>query len=138
LEFIRNNLLYVVLAVTSGGMLLWQTLRGTGGNQVTPQEATLLINREDALVVDVRDSAEWAAGHIVQAHHIALDQLDRRLTEIEKYKQRTVIVCCLAGGRSSGACARLKAAGFEKVFNLSGGINAWREAGLPLTTHTTR
>ena len=134
MEFIRNNLLYVVLAVTSGGMLLWQTLRGTGGNQVTPQEATLLLNREDALVIDVRGIDEWTSGHIANARHISLDQLDRRLTEIEKYKQRAVIVCCHSGMRSLGACARLKKSGFEKVHNLSGGITAWRDAGLPLTT----
>lgn len=134
MEFIQNNLLYVILAVVSGGMLLWQTFRGTGGNQVTPQEATLLLNREDAVVVDVRSGEEWATGHIAGARHMPLDQFDRRLTEIEKYKQRAVIVCCHSGMRSSGGCAKLKKSGFEKVHNLAGGVNAWRDAGLPLTT----
>lgn len=134
MEFIQNNLLYVVLAVVSGGMLLWQTFRGTGGNQVSPQEATLLLNREDAVVVDVRGSDDWALGHIAGARHIPLDQLDRRLTEIEKYKQRAVIVCCHSGMRSLGGCSKLKASGFEKIHNLAGGVNAWRDAGLPLTT----
>ncbi len=134
MEFIQHNLMYVLLAVVSGGMLLWQTFRGTGGNQVNVQQAVLLINREDALVIDVRGGDEWATGHIANARHITLDQMDRRLTEIEKYKQRPVIVCCHSGMRSLSACAKLKKSGFENVHNLSGGISAWREAGLPLTT----
>lgn len=134
LDFVLNNLMYVVLAVGSGGMLLWQTFNGAGVDRVSPQEATLLMNREDALVIDVRDAAEWASGHIPNARHIVLDQLDKHLPEIEKFKARPLIVNCQSGNRSTMACGKLKKHGFEKVFNLSGGISAWREAGLPVTT----
>lgn len=134
MDFVTNNIMYVLLAVVSGGMLLWQTLKGTGGSQVTPQAATLLMNREDALVLDVRDAAEWASGHIPNARHISLDQLDKHLPEIDKYKARPLIVSCQSGHRSSGACGKLKKHGFEQVYNLAGGIAAWREAGLPVTT----
>ena len=134
LDFVLNNLMYVAIAVVSGGMLLWQTFNGAGGNQISPQEATLLMNREDALVIDVRDAAEWATGHIPNARHIALDQLEKQFPEIEKFKTRPLIVNCQSGSRSSTACGKLKKHGFEKVFNLSGGIGAWRDAGLPVTT----
>ncbi|SMB24034.1 Rhodanese-related sulfurtransferase [Sterolibacterium denitrificans] len=134
MDFVTNNIMYVLLAVVSGGMLLWQTLKGTGGSQLTPQAATLLMNREDALVLDVRDAAEWASGHIPNARHISLDQLDKHLPEINKYKTRPLIVSCQSGHRSSGACGKLKKQGFEQVYNLAGGIAAWRDAGLPVTT----
>lgn len=132
MEFIQQNLMWVMAAVISGAMLIASFLRG-GGKGISVPEATLLINREDALVLDVRETSEWSAGHIVNARHIALGQLDKRLSEIDKYKDRPVIVCCASGNRSSSACGSLKKAGFEKVFNLSGGIGAWTDAGLPVT-----
>jgi len=134
LEFVQNNLMYVILALTSGGMLLWNLMSNSGGDRVSPMQATLLLNREDALMIDVRETAEWASGHIPNARHIALGQLDKQLSEIEKYKTRPLIVSCQTGNRSSTACGKLKKLGFEKVFNLAGGVAAWREAGLPMTT----
>ncbi len=133
MEFIQENLTWVLLAVVSGAMLLWQSLRG-GGNNVSIPEATLLLNREDAVVVDVRESHEWSAGHIPNARHIALGQLGKHLSELEKFKERPLIICCASGNRSSSACHTLKKAGFERVFNLAGGIGAWTDAGLPITT----
>lgn len=133
-QFVLDNLLFVALAVGSGGMLFWQLLAGGGGNPISPQAATLLINREDALVLDVRSASEWNGGHIAQARHVPLEQLDSQLAELEKFKQRTVIVGCQSGARSMGACKRLRKLGFEKVYNLAGGMSAWRDAGLPVTT----
>ena len=134
LEFVRNNLMYVVLAVTSGAMLIWQTVSGSGGNRVTPLQATLMLNRDDALVIDVREANEWSAGHIPNSRHIVLGQLEKHIHEIEKFKTRPLIINCQTGNRSSSACGTLKKHGFEKVYNLAGGIGAWREAGLPVTT----
>jgi rhodanese-related sulfurtransferase len=132
MDFVQQNLMWVILAAVSGGMLLVNLIRG-GGKGISVTEATLLINREDAVVIDVRESQEWSAGHIPNARHLALGQLDKRLSEIEKFKARPVIVCCASGNRSSSACGTLKRAGFERVFNLSGGIGAWKDAGLPVT-----
>jgi len=132
-EFIQHNLMWVGLAAVSGGMLLWQMFSGAGGNNITVNAATLKINREDALVVDVRETAEWSAGHIPNARHIALGHLAKHLSEIDKFKQKPVIVVCASGNRSSSACRTLKKAGFEQVFNLAGGIRSWGDAGLPLT-----
>jgi rhodanese-related sulfurtransferase len=134
LEFVQNNLMYVMLAVTSGAMLVWQTMSSSGRNQVSPMQATLLLNREDALVIDVREASEWSAGHIPNSRHIAISQLEKQIHEIEKFKTRPLIVNCQTGNRSSSACGTLKKHGFEKVYNLAGGIGAWREAGLPTTT----
>jgi rhodanese-related sulfurtransferase len=133
MEFIQQNLMWIMLAAVSGGMLVFQTLRGAGAG-ISVADATLKLNREDALVLDVRETHEWDRGHIASARHIALGQLDKRMHEIEKFKGRPVIVVCASGNRSSSACGSLKRAGFEKVFNLSGGIGAWSDAGLPTTT----
>jgi rhodanese-related sulfurtransferase len=132
MEFLQENYMWVLLAALSGGMLIWPALRGNGGITVT--EATSLMNREDGVVLDVRETHEWSTGHIPNARHIALGQLESHLSELEKLKGKPIIVCCASGNRSSSACATLKKAGFEKVFNLAGGIGAWTDAGLPVTT----
>lgn len=132
MEFVQQNIMWVMAAAISGGMLLFSFMR-PGGKGVTVAEATLLINREDAVVVDVRETSEWSSGHIPNARHIALGQLNQRLAELEKVKSKPLIVCCASGNRSSSACGTLKKAGFERVFNLSGGIRAWSDAGLPVT-----
>jgi len=133
MDFVQQNLMWIMLAAISGGMLLLQTLRG-GGNNISVADATLKLNREDALIIDVRETHEWDRGHIPNARHIALGQIGKRMQEIEKFKSRPVIVVCASGNRSSSACGTLKRAGFEQVFNLAGGIGAWSEANLPVTT----
>ncbi len=134
MEFLQQNIMWVALAAISGGMLVWPMIAGGTIARVTPAEATLLMNREDALVLDVRETGEWSSGHIAGARHITLAQLDKRMSEIEKFKDRPIIVCCASGNRSSSACGQLKKGGFERVFSLGGGISAWLEASLPLTT----
>ena len=134
MEFLQQNMIWVALAAVSGGMLLWPMVSGGGAENLTPAQATLLINREDALVLDVRETGEWSTGHIPGARHIALAQLEKRMSEIEKFKDRPIIICCASGNRSSSVCGQLKKGGFAKVFSLAGGISAWLEANLPLTT----
>lgn len=133
MEFVQQNLMWVGMAAVSGGMLLWQMFSGTGGNNISVNQATLLINREDALVVDVRETAEWSAGHIPESRHIALGHLSKHLSEIDRFKEKPVIVVCASGNRSGAACGTLKKAGFQQVFNLAGGVHAWSDAGLPMT-----
>ena len=134
MEFLQQNMMWVALALVSGGMLLWPMVAGSTVPRVTPAEATLLMNREDALVLDVRETGEWGSGHIHGARHITLGQLGTRMSEIEKFKDKPVIICCASGNRSSSACGQLKKGGFEKVYSLDGGISAWIGANLPLTT----
>jgi rhodanese-related sulfurtransferase len=134
MEFLQENMIWVALACVSGGMLIWPMVSGGGVANLTPAQATLLMNREDALVLDVRETAEWSSGHITGARHITLGQLDKRLSELDKFKEKPIIVVCATGNRSSSACGQLKKHGFGKVFSLGGGVSSWRDANLPLTT----
>lgn len=135
MEFIKANLTWVVMAIVSGGALLWPLIRNrSSGASLSPLEATLKINREDAIVLDVREPAEWAKGHIPNAKHIPLGQIEKRLAELDKFKAKPIIVSCATGSRSGSVCGTLRKAGFEKVFNLAGGLPAWEQAGQPLIT----
>ena len=132
IRFVENNALLLAVAVISGAMLLWPLFRkSSGGPWVEAAEATQLINREDALVVDVREPGEYGAGHVLGAKNIPLERLDGS-GELAKRKDRTIILYCESGARSGKGLAALKKLGYGKVFNLSGGLPAWRQAGLPV------
>jgi rhodanese-related sulfurtransferase len=132
-KFVTEHMFLVALAAVSGGMLIWPAIRrGTGGASISTLQATLLINQQNALVLDVRDGAEYEKGHVLNARHIPMGELAARAAEIEKYKGKPVIVICESGNRSDKAAATLRKQGFEQAVTLSGGIGAWRQAGLPL------
>jgi rhodanese-related sulfurtransferase len=134
LKFVQENLLLIAVALVSGAMLLWPYLRRVGGGpSVSAAQATHLINREDALVVDVRDPGEYGAGHILGAKNLPLSRIDTGGSEIAaKRKDKPVIVYCDTGNRSAKAASALKNQGFARVVSLSGGLGAWQQAGLPL------
>lgn len=133
MQFIQNNLLLFVVAFVSGAMLLWPLVRrSAGGPWVNPTQATHLINREDAFVIDVREPGEYAAGHVLGARNVPLARLEAAAGELVKKKDRPVIVYCDGGDRSGKALAALKKLGYTRVANLSGGIGAWQQAGLPV------
>ena len=133
-EFLLNNLALVALFLASGALLLWPELsRFAGGaNAVGTLEATRLMNQPGALVLDVREDAEFASGHLPKARHIPLAQLGTRIGEIAKFKDKPVIVTCRSGARSGSACRALRNAGFTQVYNLKGGVPAWEQASLPV------
>lgn len=134
LQFIQNNIWLVLAAVVSGGMLMWPVIRKlvSGGAEVDTFQAIQLINRRDAVVVDVREGSEYAAGHIPNAKHIPAGQLASRLKELEKFKQRPILLTCSNGTRSASATGVLKKHGFNEVVNLKGGLMAWQQASLPV------
>jgi len=132
MEFINQNVLLISLVVVSGLSMLWPLLARPSGNSVTPAEATQLINREDAHIVDVREADEYASGHLPDAKNIPVAKLADRIGELEKFKDKPIIVCCATGMRSNKACAELKKHGFEKLHNLAGGVDAWVGAGYPI------
>jgi rhodanese-related sulfurtransferase len=134
MQFLQENWMLVALAVVSGAMLVWNFIGGSlsGVEQADTLKATRLYN-DDALVLDVREDKEYAAGHIPKAKHIPLGQLAGRLQEIEKFKGKPILVTCRSGHRSARACGMLKKAGFETVYNQAGGILAWERANLPVT-----
>jgi rhodanese-related sulfurtransferase len=129
------NMALLGAVIISGGMLVWPfigRLMRPGGQDVGPAEAVQLMNRRDAVVLDVRDAAEYKSGHITNARHIPEADLDARAKELEKVKTRPIIVSCGRGNRSAGIASRLRKLGFNEVFSLRGGIAAWREANMPL------
>ena len=133
MDFVQSNLLLIAVAFVSGAMLLWPLIRrGAGGPWVSTLQATHMINREDALVIDVRDAAEYAKGHILGARSAPLSDLERKLAELAKFKARPVIVHCESGNRSTNAIGILRRNGFANVYNLAGGLAAWQQAGLPV------
>jgi rhodanese-related sulfurtransferase len=133
-QFLQDNWMLVALAVVSAAMLTWSFIGGrlSGIEQADTLKATRLFN-DDALVLDVREDKEFAAGHIPKAKHIPLGQLAGRLQELDKYKSKPILVTCRSGQRSARACGMLKKAGFETVYNQAGGIMAWERANLPVT-----
>jgi len=132
-EFLQQNWHWAALAAFSGTWLLIETVRMKADKSLlSPIEATLLINREDAVVIDVRDDGEYNKGHIPNARHIPLKDLERRKGELDKLRDRPLILCCASGARSANAISVLKKAGFEKLFNLRGGLYEWEKAGQPL------
>jgi rhodanese-related sulfurtransferase len=135
-EFIKSNILLIGLAIGSGFMLLLPLLKkGAGGvPNLSATLAVTLINRPDALVLDVRDDAEFASGHIAEATHIPLANLAERVGELKKYQNKAILVNCQRGARSAKACDILRKAEFTQVHNLQGGLNAWVEAKLPTVT----
>lgn len=132
IDFLKQNILLVTLVLISGAMVIWPLLRRSGGKDVSATDATLMINRENAVVIDVRAPGEFAAGHIVDAVNIPADKLAERIGDLDKFKGRPLIVNCQNGMRSGGACGALKKHGFAQVFNLAGGVAEWQKAGLPL------
>jgi rhodanese-related sulfurtransferase len=132
-EFLRQNYLLVGVALASGAMLVWPFVRrATGGPWVTPAQATLLINRDDALIVDVREPSEYGGGHVLGAKNVPLSRVAASGADLAKRKDKPVIVYCEVGNRSTSAAAALRKHGFTHVFNLAGGMKAWRDAGLPV------
>ena len=133
MEFITKNIFLVMIALVSGGMLIWPLLRkGAGGPWVNTLQATQLMNRDDAVVVDLRSVADYAKGHILGARNIPLAELERRAGELEKFKAKPVIVHCDHGNRSGVGVGLLRKNGFANVSNLTGGYAAWQQAGLPV------
>lgn len=136
MEFINQNVLLISVAAVSALGLLKPLFFRPKGNGVNPAQATLLINREDAHVVDVREVDEYAAGHLPDARNIPLGKLSERINELDAWKAKPLIVCCASGMRSGKACGELQKAGFARLYNLTGGLDAWVGAGYPIKKGT--
>lgn len=138
MEFINQNILLISIVVTSGLGLLWPLFMRPAGNNVSPVEATLLINREDAHIVDVREADEFAGGHLPEARNIPTGKLAERVGELDKFKDKPIIVCCASGMRSGKATSELKKQGFTRLYSLAGGVDAWVAAGYPIKKGTRK
>lgn len=133
MKFIVDNWMLIVIALTSGGLLLWPMIKGSAGGGLGAAEVVTLMNREKAIVVDVCEQGEYDAGHIGAARHLPLAELEARLPEVAKNKALPLVLVCASGMRSSRAVSVARKLGYEKVFSLRGGMNAWKEANLPVS-----
>jgi rhodanese-related sulfurtransferase len=132
-KFFVDNWFLFLTALVSGGLLLWPLVnKGAGGaGKVSPAEAVRLINRERAVLIDVSEPAEFAAGHAPGAKSVPLAKLDSS-NDLPKNKTLPLVVLCPTGTRAARAVATLKKLGFENSQALAGGLAAWREANLPV------
>lgn len=134
-EFIANHLWLVSLFVAILALLLWNIFGSamSGLAQVGPTEVTRLMNHEKALLLDLRTNADYSSGHILSARNIPAAELEGRQKELQKYKSGPIILCCNRDSDGVKAGRVLKFAGFEKIYSLKGGLEAWRNANLPVT-----
>lgn len=132
MKFILDNWMIISVAVASGGMLLWPVIAGATAGGLSSPAAVQLINRERAVVVDVSETEEFAAGHIGGARSIPVGDLEKRLPEVVKNKTVPLILVCPNGARSNRALAVAKKLGYDKAQVLQGGLKSWKEANLPV------
>jgi rhodanese-related sulfurtransferase len=132
-DYIAHHPLLVAAALVSGAALVAVELRArkVGAAAVGTQDAVRLMN-QGAAVLDVRSNEEFAAGHLGSARHAPLESLELVAESIKRYKDRPVLVYCERGGRAATAIAKLRTLGFSQLFNLRGGLTAWRSDNLPL------
>ncbi|MBP6280301.1 MAG: rhodanese-like domain-containing protein [Rhodocyclaceae bacterium] len=133
-DFISQNIMLVALFVISGAMVLWPTFAklSTGSREIGTLEATRLMNTGTALVLDIRDTGEFGGGRIPKSKNIPLAEIDKRIDEISRFKDKPVIVTCRANNRAGNAVRLLKQRGFSDVYQLAGGFGAWQQASLPV------
>jgi rhodanese-related sulfurtransferase len=135
IEFAGNHLFLVgafvvVLTLVVKAEYEYQSGRAS---QLDPTAATRLMNNDEAIVLDVRESADFDGGHIRNAKNIPMSSLKSQLDSLEKDKDKPILMYCRSGNLSGKACRLLKKAGFSNVHNLAGGMQGWQDANLPIT-----
>ena len=134
MQYLQNNIWMVMIAISSGLMLLWSFYgnRLRGVKDVDVVEALQLINHKNAVILDVREESEYKSGHILNAKWIPLGKLVGRIGELERHREQPIVVVCRSGQRSASACVALGKQGFAQAHNLSGGVMGWQKSNLPL------
>lgn len=133
-EFLSQNIMMVALFIVSGIMVTWPTIAKMmgGSREIGTLETTRLMNGGSALVLDIRDTSEFSNGRIPKSKNIPLSEIDKRIEEISKFKDKPVIVTCRTNNRSGSAARLLRQRGFADVYQLDGGFGAWQQASLPV------
>lgn len=132
LDFITNHILLTAGWFLSGLLLLVSIKKGAVA-AVSSQQLVNMVNRQEALIVDIRSAEEFSKGHITAAKNIQLSKLNNQLSELEKWKNKPIIVVCNAGIQANGASTLLTKQGFEQVYKLQGGMQSWLSDSLPVT-----
>ena len=129
--FVETNWVMILMWFILLGMIINSFIKSS--YDISPQQAVQLMSHEGgSLVLDVREDSEYQTGHIKDSIHIPMGSLASRVGELEKYKTKNVILGCRSGSRSGRACSILKKHGFEKIYNLRGGVSAWENDNLPM------
>jgi rhodanese-related sulfurtransferase len=131
-KFILDNWMLIAIALASGAMLVFPVLQGAAGAGLSAAAAVQLINREKAVVIDVCEAEEFAAGHVGGAKNIPLSQLEDKLASVVKNKALPLVLVCQTGNRANRAVAMAKKLGYEQAQALGGGLAAWKTANYPV------
>lgn len=134
--FFQHHPVLVLAFVGIAGAIAFTFVQGGGARgvrRIGPLEATRLLNQDDGVVVDVRGDGEFRQGHVINAVNLPLQYLPDQIQKLEKFRQRPVVTVCKTGQQSARAGGILRSRGFEKVYTLSGGLQAWESANLPLS-----
>lgn len=137
IEFIGNHPILSLIWLALVAMLVtgWFKSKFSAIRQINPQQLTLLVNREDAQIVDIRNQKDFKTGHIANAIHLDAEKAKQSdFGSLEKHKNKPIIVVCAAGMTASSVASLLHKAGFEQTYVLSGGIGAWQGASLPMVS----
>ena len=135
IEFATNHPFLVIAFVTLLVLVFFNEMKIATQRftSLTPAAAVQLMNKEDVVVLDVREPSETVIGKIAGAIQIPVGALAKRIDELQKHKDKTMLVYCKTGARAGAACKDLSKNGFEKVYNLNGGLLAWQDAHLPIS-----
>ena len=137
IEFVTNHYM-LAFSLVCVIFLLIQDLLSNSFNKyqnISPLVAVTKMNVEDIVVIDVRDATEYQKSHIENAINLPLGSLEEKLNSLDKYRKQTLLVNCQTGARSVSACKLLTKAGFDKVYNLLGGIQSWEDYKLPIKSN---
>lgn len=135
-EFLSNHPILVAaffivgIAIIANELLIIRR----GGTRVAPADAVRLVNDQGAKIIDLRSVADFKKGHILDSVNIPMIKLDEEMSALRKHQDKPLVLTCALGSVATQAGVKLRAAGFEQVHPMAGGINAWQNAGLPLTT----
>ena len=132
MKFILDNWMLISVALVSASLLFWPVIKGAGAGGLSPTQAVQLMNRDKAVVIDVCEAEEFAAGPVVGSRNVPLNQLEDKLAAQVKNKTLPLILVCQTGARSGRALAIAKKLGYEQAQSMAGGLAAWRSANLPL------
>ena len=130
-QFVSQQWYWFGLLSLLAAALMWYESR-KAGPQVSPAQLSMLVNNENALVLDVRPDKEFRKGHIVGALNVPYNQLNDRIDQLDKHKDQPVVIVCKMGQTTGSVAKRLRARGFEKVYRLNGGMMEWSSSQMPV------
>lgn len=138
-EFLSQNWHLILTLVIILALLVLEPflLKAAGINQVSPLSVTQLVNRQSAIILDVRSLKEYTAAHIPDAVNIPLSEFAKQADKLDAYKGKPVIVSCRSGARAKSAAKKLGKQGFKEIYILSGGNLAWEKENLPMTRNAS-